>query len=646
MADEKVADTSGLGEEVMEQGGGKAEAPGDVWPGQIIAKILKEKGVDVIFGVTGGHMNHIDDFFCIYGGKEIHMRHEQAGGFAADAYARVTRKHGVCFATAGPGMQNLVTALSQAYLSGSPVVALTGGHFSAYDGRYPGQEGYAESAFQSVTKWTKRITEISTLAYHLNKAFTDSMRYVPGPVGVEIPADRLEVKPINPMGQGGYLPNWLKGPEPRLAGDPELVEKAVDMLMAAKRPVILAGSGVHWAHAEVELGELVRLTGVPVNTRQLGRGIIPESNPLHFGAGYRFKPIHKADLILAIGIKPGQFELFGNWNPAAPLIQINESADEITAGVATEVAIVGNPKSLIRQMINDVKSRYQGRIQERADWHKEIEQMRKAGQAKDAEEVESVRHISPPHPNFIGNEIAGFINDAIPDATVIFDTFTGTSYLSDKLSARFGGQVFGADEQMGVGHGIGMGIGAQVGRPGKPVVVYMGDGGLGVGGMDIETATRYDLPVCYVIYNNGKWIGGWDALYGKDWRGPQNVHARDTDRGSERIRYEKVFAPFGAHGEYCEKAEEIRPAMERAFASGKTSVVNINANPNLWHQVWDLHLPDWAVMLWHIPEELWSGDRDKLEAVRTMFKAMGYPDYVKTPKDFPPFDKEFNWKWK
>ncbi|MHB1128225.1 MAG: thiamine pyrophosphate-binding protein [Bacillota bacterium] len=618
----------------------------EVWPAQIISKVLRDAGVDVMFGLTGGHMNHIDDFFCMYGGKEIHTRHEQAAGFAADAYARVTRKLGVCFATAGPGMQNLATSLSQAYLSGSPVVALLGAHPQNFDRRGPGQEGYAESVLSSITKWTKRVTDNSLLTYYLQRAIQDSMRYTPGPVGVEIPIDQLEFKPIDPMKQGGFVPNWLKNPESGIPGDPRLVEKAVDKLMAAQRPVILAGSGVHWAHAENELQELAELVNVPVNTRQLGRGAVSESHGLHFGGGYRSKPMRASDLIMAIGIKPGQFELFGNWNPSAQLIQINESINEITTEVATEIAILGNPKVVISQMIDDIRSRYESKITDRADWHAEISQMRKASNAKDADELASVRGMLPPHPNVIGGEIAGFINDAVPDATVIFDTFTGTSYLSDKLCGKFSGQIFGADEQMGVGHGIGMGIGAQVGRPGKPIIVYMGDGGMGIGGMDIETATKYDLPVCYVIYNNGKWIGGWDALYGKDWRGPQNSHARDTDYGNERVRYDKVFEPFGAHGENCNTPEEIRPALERAFASGKTSVVNINANPDQWHTVWDLHLPDWAVMLWHVPEELWSGDKEKLEGVRTIFKAMGHPDYIKTPKDFPPFDAELNWKWK
>ncbi|MHB1420055.1 MAG: thiamine pyrophosphate-binding protein [Bacillota bacterium] len=620
--------------------------PVEVWPAQIVAKVLKEEKVDTMFGITGGHMNHIDDFFSIYGGKEIHTRHEQAAGFAADAYARVTRKPGVCFATAGPGMQNMVTPISQAYLSNSPVVAIVGSHPSNYDKRGPGQEGYAESVLQSVTKWTKRVTDSSMISFYLQKAVRDSMSYPPGPVAVDIPTDILHWKTVNPERQAGYLPNWLNSPAPRTAADPALVATAIDVLMGAKRPVILAGSGIHWAHAERELQELVELTGVPVNTRTLGRGAVSENHPLHFGGGARSKTIKLADLVVAIGIKPGQFELFGHWNPNATLIQINESSVEITSEQTTEVAILGNLKLVLKQMIDDVNNRYRGKIRDRGEWQLEIDQIRKASKEKDFRALEEVRNIRPMHPDLIGSELAGFISDEIPDATVIFDTFTGTSYLSDKLSARFSGQVFGADEQMGVGHGIGMGIGAQIGRPGKPIVVYMGDGGLGIGGFDIDTAARYDLPVCYVIYNNGKWIGGWDALYGKDWRGPQNAGARDTDRGEERTRYDKVFEPFGVHGENCDNPEEIRPALQRAFASGKTSVININAHPDLWHTVWDLHLPDWAVMLWHLPEELWSGDKNKLEGVREIFKAMGHPDYVKTPKNFPPFDKEVDWKWK
>ena len=617
----------------------------EVWPSQIIAKVLREENVDLLFGITGGHLNALDDFFCIYGGREIHMRHEQAGGFAADAYARVTRKPGLCFGTAGPGMQNLTTAMSQAYLSCSPVVALVGAHPQSYDRRWPGQESYAETAFESVTKWTKSIADNSMLSFYIKKAFHDCMQYPPGPVGIEIPIDQLEFKPIDPSKQGGYVPNWLKGPKPRTAGDPELVAKAVDLLVEARQPVIMVGSGIHWAHAEDELREFVELVNVPVNTRTLGRGAVPESHPLHFGDGYRAKVLGAADLLLVIGLKAGQFESFGMWNPEAKLIQVNESFDEIVVQAPTELAILGNLKLVIRQLIDDVRKRYQGKTKADSGWLQEITRIRKTSKERDAQELERISHVRPLHPDVIGKEVATFINEEIPDATVIFDTFTGTSYLSEKLSAKFSGQIFGADEQMGVGHGIGMGIGAQLGRPGKPVVVYMGDGGLGVAGMDIETAARYDLPVCYVLYNNGRWIGGWDAIYGRDWRGLQNIRARDNDKGV-RYRYDKVFEHFGVHGENCVNPEDIRPAFRRAFASGKTSFINIIANPDLWHTVWDRHLPEWAVMLWHLPEELWSGDREKLEGVRGIFKAMGYPDYPKTPKDFPPYDAEVNWNWK
>lgn len=177
----------------------------------------------------------------------------------------------------------------------------------------------------------------------------------------------------------------------------------------------------------------------------------------------------------------------------------------------------------------------------------------------------------------------------------------------------------------------------------------MGDAGMGNNGMDIETAVREDLPVVYLVYNNGCWIGGWNALYGRDWHGAVNPHVRDTDKGmgtlQGRIPYGKMFEMMGCHGEEVLTYDEVRPALRRAFDSGKTAVVNVHSDPDTLHTVWvRAYEAGWFVMASHVPEPFWEGAwyKDRNAAV---FKMLGYPEWPKPPRLFPPFDPEEDFEW-
>jgi len=171
----------------------------------------------------------------------------------------------------------------------------------------------------------------------------------------------------------------------------------------------------------------------------------------------------------------------------------------------------------------------------------------------------------PIHPRLMAQEVIASLDSS---TTVIFDGFTLSSYASDQLSSSFAGQFLDAGTQTGVGHGVGMGIGVQLARPGKPVVVLMGDGGMGVAGMDIETAARYKLPICFVVDNNSRWMGYlWDNFY-RHWGNEFWGMMPD-------IRYDKMLEHFDCHTDFVTDVKEICPAIERALSSGKTSVVNI-----------------------------------------------------------------------
>jgi len=549
--------------------------------GNEIGRVLKEEGVKYFFGIQGGHLWGLLVGIAENDVKLIHMRHEQAGVYAADAYARVTKSPGVCFGTAGPGMQNMVAGISQAYYARSPVLALFAQHPAAEDGLKGLQVGWGADVVRTMTKWTLRVIEGDTAGYWVRRAIRDILTYPPGPVALDLPpgatVPRLETRKLRYNGWRGPVSTPPAGP-----GDEKLVEKAVNTILSAEKPLILAGDGIYWANASEELQEFAELLQIPVNTRRMGRGAIPDGHPLAIGGGYRGRLLRNADVIVIIGHSIGYLENyaqappFGSWNMEAKYIQISEEATDMCLMIPTELEIVGNVKKVIRQMIDCARTLVKEKP-ERQAWQEIISEGRKSLQQRQEREEQTGKDASPIHPAVLGREVANFIDSSARDATIIFDAYTGTSFFTDRLKSNFAGQVLDTAEQGGVGHGIGMGIGAQLARPGKPVLVYMGDLGMGVGGMDIETAIRFKLPIVYLVNSNGTCMSGSKETY----------FTKTKLNGAwdfiPDIRYDKMFEPLGCHAEHVEKPSEVRPALERAFNSGVTSVVNIFTDPTVNH---------------------------------------------------------------
>lgn len=604
----------------------------EVWPAQMMVKVLKEEGITCSFGVHGGHTMPLDDWFCMEGGKYYHMRHEQAGVYAADAYARCTRRPGLAFGTSGPGVANMVPAIGQAYTSRSPVICFFGQHPLLGDRRWTLQEGYGVELVRSITKSAERIVDPNMASFYLKRAIRTAMTYPQGPVAVEIPLDVLNWRPVESTMQFGYTPDWLKREEPLIAGQPDLIEELVDMLLKAERPVLVVGEGIHWAKAENALKEFVELTQIPVHTRRIARGAVSEEHPLHIGGGFRGRFLKGADLIVVIGLRMGYLEGYGAWNDTAKFVQINESPDEICFERPTDLMIIGNCKLVLEQMLKCAKNN-SSVVKRREAWLQMIDEGRSQFNKKVEQKVQNALGEVPIHPDAIGNEMAEFINEAVPDATIIFDSYTGTNYFTDKLTARYSGQIIDAGEWAGVGHGMGFAVGAQAARPGKPVISYIGDGGMGIGGFDIETCARYDLPVVFVLYNDGVWIAGEKKFaYGENWKtlGPQNSHGRDNDKG-ERYRYDKMFAEFGCHVEHVRETSQIKSALDRSFNSGKTSVVNVETSPDV--HVSMFYRPDWACMFWHIPKDSWYGDPEAYKLMNDTFKNFHGRDLPSVPRN-------------
>lgn len=542
----------------------------DINVASTVAKILKEEGVEWYAGVHGGHVWQLMIAMDRVGIKCYHTRHEQGGVYMADGWGRVTRRPGIAIGTAGPGFGNMISAMYQAFLAKSPVICLFGQHSASEDGWGPFQEAYAEHLSGHFSKWIKRIVDPTTIAYWMQKAFRDAMSYPCGPVGLELPIDVQGQKAGDENALTGYLPHGVCASPSLPAGDPQMVEKAVRMLIQAKKPVIIGGDGVYWSDASKELTEFVELLNIPVLTRRMGRGAVPENHPLAFSAGVR-RPIQmQSDVIAIFGLRMNTLEGYG-MPPRFPVqnvryIQVSEDPEELTTRLSTEVSIFGSPRMVLSQMIACARDLVKTKPARR-DWLKEVNRVKEADDIKTREAVDKVRNSSPIHPDYLAGGLVEFLDR---DATIILDSFSMSGWITDKIKASMAGQVLDGATWSGVGHSVGIGAGAQLGRPGKQVVGLIGDGGVGVAGWDIETSARYKIPVCYLIFNNSSWMG--EAAQELITKGVMKECSWST---CPDIRYDKIFAEMDCHTELVTEPQQLKPALERCFNSGTTSVINV-----------------------------------------------------------------------
>lgn len=543
--------------------------------GTLIGRILKEQRVRYMFAVNGGHTFPILANLMNNDIKLIHMRHEQATAYAADGWARITGTPGVCSVTAGCGLTNAVTGLCVAGLTNSAVVCLSGQHPTNEDGIGSFQEAYGSEVCHSFAKYTKRVIDWTTIEIDLRQAFREAMSPPQGVALVEFPSNILyhvDEESRQRKGAKVYDPGDL-----RSQGDPRQVERAVELLARAERPLLVGGDGLFWSQAAEEFRELAELTNTPVYARRAGQGSMPEDHALAIRGAWKKPFTGRADLVIAIGFRYWSGEHFGQpptWTDKAKYIQIDPSPTRIGWHVPAEVAIVGDPKLVLRQMIDKIKElKLDFSAKKNSTWLKEVAEARANYTRMVNEREEKFRNNVPIHPDRLTRDLVTVIDK---NATVVIDSFTLSGYMSQWFVSRFPGQVVDAGPLAPVGHSIGMSIGIQLARPSSQVVAIIGDGGIGIGGWDLETAAKYKLPVITVLWNNSSWGPSFEEM-------PLLKGKTEPFDMLPNIRYDKIFTELGCHAEHVEKPEEIIPALGRALKSGKTAVINVIGDKRIGH---------------------------------------------------------------
>jgi len=519
---------------------------------EILAKSLKAQGMDTLFFLMGGPMLETESALVSLGTKMIDTHHEQAAAMMAHAWTRLTRKPGVCMASSGPGTINLLTGVANAWTDAAPLVAIGGSSPRVSLGMEAFQEIDQVAMFRPATKWAERIYDARRIPEIVETAFRHATTGRPGPVYLDLPGDVLgEAVDENRLSFPGP---WK--PAPRTLGDPAAVKEAIALLARAERPLVLGGSGVWWSDAAAAFQALIEATGVPFYTTPLSRGTVPEDHPLAF-LNARAKAFGEADVILSVGTRFNYIVQFGQpprFAQNLKVIQVDVNPAELGHNRPVDVPIAGDARAVLEQLVAEAK----GRIDPKryANWTARLRSI------DDDKQLDMNKAMSndqvPIHPLRLCKEVKDFLRR---DAILVVDgqeilNFGRQSIPTFTPGHRLNSGVFGC---MGVG--LPFAIGAKVAKPDAQVLVLHGDGSYGINANEIDTAVRHSIPIMAVISNNG----GWTA-------DPQQ---NKPGRNLGYTRYDKVAQAVGAHGEFVEKPDDIRPALERAWASGKPSVVNV-----------------------------------------------------------------------
>ena len=528
---------------------------GKVSGNDLVAKALQDEGVDTVFYLTGGPMVDVASR-CIERFRSVDVRHEQAASMAAHAYSRVIGKPGVCFAASGPGVTNLITGVGNAFLDAVPVVALGGASAVSQAGMGAFQEMDQVGMFKPITKYAERVIDVRRIPEIINKAFRVATGGQPGPVYVDLPGDVLYNRVEESEVMFPNRPHSI----PRVAADPDLIKQAIAMLKQAQRPIILTGTGVFWSGAMAELKEFIDLTQIPFYTTPQGRGVIPEDHALSF-LGARNQAWKEADAVLIIGTRLNFIVGFGlppRWDAGVKIAQVDISDEEIGRNRPVDLGIVGDAKTVLRQLIDEAGDAFHKRGE--SAWVDKLRGYDRKSQEKSEALLNS--DATPIHPLRLCKEVRDFMDR---DAIIVVDGHEILNFARQSIPFYAPGHSVNAGPNGCMGVAVPFGLGAKVAKPDKQVIVLSGDGSFGMNGMEIDTMVRHNIPALIVVSNNGGWAG---------------KGTMDAGRDLGFSRYDKMAEVFGAYGELVERPKDIRPAMERAVKSGKPAVVNVITDPN------------------------------------------------------------------
>ena len=540
--------------------------------GHLVAKALRNEGVDTIFTLCGGHIIDIYDGCLDEGIRIIDVRHEQVAAHAADGYARQTGKLGCVVTTAGPGCTNAVTGIATALRSESPVLHI-GGQGALNQHKMGSLQDLPHVDIMTpITKFAAGVRSTERIADMVAMAAREAFTGAPGPVYLEIPRDVLDreipVETARLPEAGRYRAST------KSIGDPADVEKLADLLVAAERPCILLGSQVWMARGHEAAIALVRGLNLPAYFNGAGRGLLPPGDPHHFHRTRRYA-FDKADVIVIVGT-PFDFRMgYGKRLRAeAAVVQIDMDYRTVGKNRDISLGLVGDPGAILKAVHDAATGRADDGAKGREAWLEEL----RAAETKATDKLMPMflSDSSPIHPYRVAWEINEFLTR---DTIYIGDGGDVVTISAQAVQPRSPGHWMDPGALGSLGVGTGFAMAAKLAHPDKEVLCYYGDGAFAMTAFDMETANRFGAPYIAVVGNNSAMNQiryGQIAKYGEQ-RGNVGNKLGDVPFGS----FAKML---GGHGEEVRAPGEVGPALRRAreavLRDGRCAVVNIWVDPD------------------------------------------------------------------
>jgi thiamine pyrophosphate-dependent acetolactate synthase large subunit-like protein len=527
--------------------------------GRLVARRLKAHGVTKLFTLSGGHLFSIFDGCREEGIDIVDVRHESAATFAAEGWAKVTRRPGVAALTAGPGVTNGMSAMASAQQNNSPILVL--------GGRAPAMR-WGQGSLQEIdhVPFVRPLTKLATTAEStaeipglVDEALVAAMTPHSGPAFLDFPLDYVFMEAEEPEG-GAQLPDAASGPAP----DGAALERAVALLRDAERPVIMAGTNLYWGHGEQALLELAQELRIPVFLNGLARGCVPADHELFFSRA-RGNGLKGADVALVVGV-PMDFRLgFGQ--------SIGEDTDIVVIDRAEPLR--DHPRAVAAELYGGLSAILAALRQGAAGgadsgaWVRELRAAEDEKRAAERAELNDDR--APLHPMRLYKELGEVLDR---NAIIIGDGGDYVSYAGRVIDSYEPGCWLDPGPFGCLGCGPGYALAAKLAHPDRQVVLLLGDGAFGFSGMEFDTLARHGVDVVGVMGNNGIWAlekHPMEFLYGYSV-------AADLRPGT---RYDQVVEALGGHGELVERPADVKPALARAFESGRPALVNVLTDPTV-----------------------------------------------------------------
>ncbi|HZU17825.1 MAG TPA: thiamine pyrophosphate-requiring protein [Candidatus Dormibacteraeota bacterium] len=514
-----------------------------------VVEILRREGVSLVVGYP---VNPIIEAAAAAGIRPLIVRQERTGIHMCDAMGRVTsgERIGVFVMQHGPGAENSFGGVAQAYADSAPVLVLPAGYRRGLVGVRPNFSAFLN--YQHVTKHAEQVTRAEDVPATMRRAFSQLKNGRPGPVLVEVPADVFEEELPEPL-------DYRPVPRARTAPDPAAVDEVAAALVAAERPVLYAGQGVHYARAWGPLRELAELLEAPVTTSLQGKSAFPEHHPLALGSGGRAVPgpVHEflrdADLIFGIGCS-FTTTAYGVAIPRGKTI-VHATLDpaDLSKDVPVEHALLGDARLVLEALLAAIRERLGGRPRGRAG---QVEERIAASRRRWMERW-SPRLTSDERPLSPYRVISELMRAVDVSRTIItHDAGSPRDQLSPFWQAREPLTYLGWGKSTQLGYGLGLALGAKLARPDHLVVNVWGDAAIGFTGMDLETAVRERIPILSVLLNNSCMAVELPVM-------PISTERyRSTDITGD---YAALARALGAHAERVDEPGEIRPALLRAI---------------------------------------------------------------------------------